>query len=88
MYFCSEDVEFVMFGNSNTKFNCWALCEVEGGPEYKVALIGEASTVSYSLDKSFLDFGKILYTVCRFLYSKFLISNLSIFRKRKKTRSL
>ena len=59
----SEDVEFVLFGKSNCKFNCWAICEVEGGPEYKISLIGEASTVSYSFDKSFLDFGFILYTV-------------------------
>ena len=52
-----------MFGNSNTKFNSWAICEVEGGPDYKIALVGEASTVSYAFDKSFLDFGNILYTV-------------------------
>ena len=64
--FCSHDTEFVMFGNSNTKFSCWAVCEVEGGPDYKIALVGEASTVSYSFDKGLLDFGKILYTVCLF----------------------
>jgi hypothetical protein len=70
LFFCrrpSEDAEFVMFGNSNCKFNCFAVCDVEGGPEYKIALTGEASTVSYSLDKSYLDFGKIVYTVRHFI---------------------
>lgn len=63
MVFCSEDVEFVLFGSANAKPTCMAVCEVAGGPEYKITLTGEASTVSYSLDCSFLDFGKIVYTV-------------------------
>ena len=46
----SEDVEFVLFGHTNSKFNCFAICEVEGGPEYKLTLIGESSTVAYSLN--------------------------------------
>ena len=58
----SEDIEFVFYGNTNSKFNCIAACEVEGGPEYTLTLAGEASTVSYALNCSFLDFGKIVYT--------------------------
>ena len=58
----SEDVEFVLYGSSNAKFNCFAICEVEGGPEYKLSLLGESSTVAYSLDCSHLDFGEVVYT--------------------------
>ena len=57
----SEDVEFIMFGSSNSKFSGLALCSVEGGPEYKLTLQGEASTVSYALDKAIVDFGKVVY---------------------------
>lgn len=35
---------------------------MEGGPEYEVSLVGEASTMSFQLDRAFLDFGKILHT--------------------------
>jgi hydrocephalus-inducing protein len=58
----SEDVEFVYYGHANRKFKGTCICEVEGGPEYELTLIGEGSTVSFSLDKAFLDFGKILHT--------------------------
>ena len=57
----SEDLEFVMYGHENHKFSGKAICEVKGGPEYTILLSGEASTVSYSLDRSIIDFGKVVY---------------------------
>ena len=56
----SEIIDFSMFGNANSKFNGHVVCVVEGGPEYKFPISGEASTVSFSLNRSVIDFGKVL----------------------------
>lgn len=58
----TEEVEFTMFGHTNAKFSNTALCKVEGGPEYKLLLQGEASTVSYALDRDFIEFGEVLFS--------------------------
>ena len=58
----SEFVEFSMFGQANAKFNGHMLCVVEGGPEYKLSVQGEASQMAYALDTSTVDFGKVVYT--------------------------
>ena len=58
----SETLEFSMYGLPNGKFNGTALCSVEGGPEYKFYISGEASTVSFAVDKSLIDFGKVIFT--------------------------
>lgn len=57
-----EDVDFVFYGHANRKFKATCLCEVEGGPEYSISLVGEASTVAFKLDKQQLDFGDVLYS--------------------------
>ena len=40
----SEDVEFIYYGHASRRFKGTVLCEVEGGPEYELTLLGEAST--------------------------------------------
>ncbi|EGB10058.1 hypothetical protein AURANDRAFT_62593 [Aureococcus anophagefferens] len=57
-----EDVDFIYYGHAGRKFKGTCLCEVEGGPEYNIVLLGEASTVGYKLDRASLDFGNVLYT--------------------------
>lgn len=57
----SDVVEFIFYGHANRKFKALSVCEVEGGPEYEMTLVGEASTLGYRLDRQFLDFGKIIY---------------------------
>merc|ERR1711965_1147035 len=57
-----EDVEFIYYGHAFRKFKGACLCEVKGGPEYEMTLKGEASTVGFRLDRSLLDFGKVLYS--------------------------
>ncbi|CAM9551896.1 unnamed protein product [Chrysoparadoxa australica] len=57
----SEEVEFLFYGHANRKFNGRAVCEVEGGPDYNLDLIGEASNVGFRLDKALLDFGCIQF---------------------------
>ena len=37
------------------------LCEVEGGSEYELTLLGEASTIGFRLDRALIDFGKVLH---------------------------
>jgi hypothetical protein len=58
----SEEIQFTMFGIGNAKVNGTAVCLVEGGPEYCVPLSGEASTVAFTLDKSVIDFGSVVFT--------------------------
>jgi hydrocephalus-inducing protein len=58
----SEEVQFTMFGVGNSKISGSAFCIVEGGPEYGLPLSGEASTVSFALDKAILDFGSVVFT--------------------------
>ena len=69
-----EDVEFTMFGHTNAKFLSTTLCKVEGGPEYKLQLQGEASTVSYALDRDFIEFGEVLFSEKK--DETFVISNM------------
>jgi hypothetical protein len=52
----------VYYGHANRKFKGTCVCEVEGGPEYEMTLTGEASTMSFQLDRTFLDFGKVTHT--------------------------
>jgi hypothetical protein len=57
-----EDVEFTMLSTTNTKLQTTVICVVEGGPEYKFPIQGESSNVAFELDKSVIDFGKVIYT--------------------------
>ncbi|DAZ93738.1 TPA: hypothetical protein N0F65_007364 [Lagenidium giganteum] len=57
----SEKVEFLYYGHPNRKFKSLVACEVEGGPEYELTLLGEASSLVYKLDKQCIDFGQVLY---------------------------
>eukprot|EP00935_MAST-01C_sp_MAST-1C-sp1_P000586 g586.t1 len=56
-----EEVEFIYYGHAHRKFKGMVLCEVEGGPEYELNLLGEASNVSYKLDKEYIHFGQQLH---------------------------
>lgn len=58
----SDVVEFSMYAMADIKFNSQVLCLVEGGPEYKLGLQGEASSMAYSIDKAVLDYGKVVIT--------------------------
>ena len=58
----SEDVEFIYYGHASRRFKGTVLCEVEGGPEYELTLLGEASTIGFRLDRALIDFGKVLHT--------------------------
>ncbi|XP_065519888.1 hydrocephalus-inducing protein-like, partial [Lathamus discolor] len=53
----SQRVSFSFFGHANTVSQVTALCRVEGGPSYEVALRGEASHISYLLDTTEIDCG-------------------------------
>ena len=57
----SEEVRFSMLGAPNQKIASMAVCTVEGGPEYKIPLTGEASAVSFALKDSSVDFGQVLF---------------------------
>ncbi|RYH22951.1 hypothetical protein EON65_18485, partial [archaeon] len=58
----SEDVEFTLLNTTNSKITGTVICVVEGGPEYKFPISGESSNVGFELDKSIIDFGKVVFT--------------------------
>ena len=75
-----ENVEFVFNAISGQKFKTNAVCEVEGGPEYKVTLSGDASLISYKINlgssgnKTFcLDFGEVRF--CDWINKDFYVEN-------------
>lgn len=58
----AQDVRFTMIGAPDQRVAATAVCSVEGGPEYKIPLSGEASAVSYSLEAAHVDFGSVVYS--------------------------
>jgi hydrocephalus-inducing protein len=74
----SEQVEFVYYGVPNQKFKTIAVCQVEGGPEYEVNLLGEASNINYRLNiqnaNNIIDFGEIPFSGWN--HREFVIENL------------
>ncbi|NXG68880.1 HYDIN protein, partial [Baryphthengus martii] len=57
----SQRVMFTFFGYTNIVAHVTALCRVEGGPTYKIALSGEASLINYLLDMTVIDCGLQLF---------------------------
>uniref|UniRef100_A0A8B9BFH4 HYDIN axonemal central pair apparatus protein n=1 Tax=Anser brachyrhynchus TaxID=132585 RepID=A0A8B9BFH4_9AVES len=57
----SQRVTITFFGHANLVARVTALCEVEGGPTYEVALRGEASLLSYLFDIREIDCGLQLF---------------------------
>ncbi|CAH8527130.1 unnamed protein product [Schistosoma turkestanicum] len=47
------------YGHSEIEASVLALCEIEGGPEYKIELKGSASEIDFQLDQTDLDVGYI-----------------------------
>ncbi|XJO77830.1 hypothetical protein BDV3_002359 [Batrachochytrium dendrobatidis] len=56
-----QEVEVYFYSQSTDKFNIKALCDVEGGPKYELALQGEASAITFSFDKTCLAYGTQSY---------------------------
>ena len=42
----SEDVEFVFFAHEDSQVKAAVVCEVVGGPDYTIQLMGRASNMS------------------------------------------
>ncbi|XP_053944033.1 hydrocephalus-inducing protein homolog [Cuculus canorus] len=57
----SQRVAFTFFGHADIAARIMALCRVEGGPTYEVALSGEASLINYLLDVTEIDYGLQLF---------------------------
>ncbi|XP_026722885.1 hydrocephalus-inducing protein homolog, partial [Athene cunicularia] len=57
----SQRVMFTFFGHTNIVAHVTALCRVEGGPTYEIALSGEASLINHLLDVTEIDCGLQLF---------------------------
>ncbi len=57
----SETAYFTFTAAAGAKGCATALCSVQGGPEYAVAVSGESNLIKYSLSSQFLDLGQQPY---------------------------
>jgi hypothetical protein len=57
----SHPVEFVFYGHPGRRFEAKAICEVGGGPDYEMDLVGEASVVSYRVDRTLIEMGRMMW---------------------------
>lgn len=62
----TEQVEFVYYGMPDQKFTAKAVCQVVGGPDEKVNLVGESSRIKYKLStttaSNTIDFGEAVFS--------------------------
>lgn len=56
-----EEIQFIYCGAPNKSFTSVAVCQVEGGPDYRITLKGESSTIQYKFDKTSIECGIIGY---------------------------
>ncbi|XP_047678536.1 hydrocephalus-inducing protein-like isoform X5 [Tachysurus fulvidraco] len=56
-----QQVTFKFFGHADISAQVLAVCVVEEGPTYEIALKGEASLITYTLDTTEIDFGPQLF---------------------------
>lgn len=47
----TQDIEVTFFAHTGISTEVTAVCRVEGGPKYQLALAGEASDVQYKFDR-------------------------------------
>lgn len=68
-----ENVEFIFNSVVSHKVKAIAVCHVEGGPDYEVALEGDSSLISYKLNTHALDLGDVRF--CDWVQKEFVIEN-------------
>ncbi|KAF5907639.1 hydrocephalus-inducing protein, partial [Clarias magur] len=56
-----QQVTFSFFGHTDIHAQVQAVCMLEEGPTYKIALKGEASVITYTLDTTEINFGPRLF---------------------------
>lgn len=54
----TQKIQFTFYGHANISSQAVARCTVYGGPEYDIALLGQASLVQYFFDRQIVDYGK------------------------------
>lgn len=52
-----QQVTVSFFGHADTSAEVQAMCVVEEGPTYEIALKGEASVITYTLNTTEINFG-------------------------------
>ncbi|KAG7468631.1 hypothetical protein MATL_G00145140 [Megalops atlanticus] len=57
----SQQVTFTFYGHADMSSQVLALCQVEDGPTYEIPLRGEASLLTYTLDRTEIDLGLQLF---------------------------
>lgn len=54
----SEEVQFTFHGHTGIATEVMAVCRVEGGPAYRLRLMGESSVVQYKISRTHIEVGK------------------------------
>ncbi|GFH15841.1 rhodanese domain-containing protein [Haematococcus lacustris] len=57
----SETITFAFFAYPGVKASATAMCLVEGGPTYQVAMSGESNNIKYAVEPQFVDMGQQLF---------------------------
>jgi len=57
----SIEAEISFFALPERKVEVTAICDVDGGPDYEIKLLGEAANISFELDKDQIEFGNVLF---------------------------
>ena len=69
----TEQVEFIFNAVSGQRFKTTAICHVEGGPDYDVTLIGDASLISFNISTNQIDLGEVRF--CDWKSVEFFVEN-------------
>jgi len=57
----SETVEFTYYAGNQLHYSGIAICSVDGGPDYRVQIDGESSSIACDISEKELDFGLVPY---------------------------
>ena len=56
----SQTLQFSFYGHAFSERGAQAICDVDGGPKYRIDMKGQASLVEYEFDRLFIDFDQVV----------------------------
>ena len=72
----TQNIEFIFnaLGQQQRRYKTTAICKVEGGPDYEVTLIGDASQISYKISTYDIFLGDEI-KFCEWVHKEFQVKN-------------
>ena len=71
-----ENIEFIFNAVSGQRFKTQAICKIDGGPDYEVQIIGDASLINHKihLQNATIDLGEVRF--CEWAAKEFIVENV------------